>query len=190
VKRLQWLIAVPLAAACMPSGTSTVPRRTTPWSDPEHRLTVFFPGEPTPRAAQELNGMGTINYQVYAFDDAEHNASYRACAFHYPDAVPGLTSFDPAGELEHASGVQVARMGGDVRTVTHVLVDGLDGTEIVFGVRGDGGEAGVGVLRMLIGTSPPARFEAWCITTEENEASCTAFVQSLHPSPNGSVRPG
>src|SRR5688500_1779022 len=91
---------------CGSSTPTTLPPRTTPWIDPDRRFTVSFPGEPAPRPAQELNAMGAINFQVYAFDDGGRNASFRAYAFRYPDPVPGLTSFDPNGELEHASHVQ------------------------------------------------------------------------------------
>lgn len=124
--------------------------------------------------------MGAINFTVWAVDGSDGSA-YRAYAFLYPGEVPGLTHFDPEGELDHSVGVQIARMSGSIESDERVTVDGLPGREVVFRVTNEAGYPGRGILRMVLRLTPPTRHQAWCLGPVESFERCAAFVRSLRP---------
>ena len=165
--------------ACAGQVRVASPPTTRPWADPEGRFVVDLPGAPVPRRVQEITAVGTVNFTVYG-DTAEPYV-YRVTAFVYP--VGPTTAFDAAGELRHASGRGVARMGGVMESEAPVAVDGITGLETRFSLTSPDGERAVGVQRMFIG-SPPTRYHAFCIApAHADPAPCDAFVASLRPTP-------
>lgn len=171
------LVAAFTLAASGCGGPPAVSSPPKPWSDPDGRFTIDVTGTPVPRAVQEITFIGTVNFKVYAIDDEIH---YRVSAFAYPweKGQP----FDLRGELWHASGKAVARMGGKPDRDDDVTVDGIQGKDIHFSFTTPDGFAGHGVQRMLIREEPPARYHAFCIAPLDVDlAPCEAFLRSFHP---------
>ena len=167
-------LSITACASAPPRAASAPPKA---WTDPDGRFTVDLSGTPRPRDVQELTFIGTVSFKVYAVDT---DFSYRVSAFAYPWAQG--QPFDRAGELAHASGRAIARMGGKPDREQPVVVDGVDGKDIYFSFTTHDGIPGRGLQRMLISEAPPMRYHAFCIgPVDADLAPCEAFIRSFHP---------
>jgi hypothetical protein len=180
MQRLTSALAVLGLTACGLAEPTTSPRTAavSTWTDPNGLYSIDVTSPPVPRDVQELNGVGTINFKVYSIDDPPYSS--RVTAFAYPGSS---LAFDAEGELEHASGKAVARMGGQVTGREPVSLPGMIGLDLRFSVTSDDGGEGRGIARMLIAPAPnPKRYHAFCLAPKGADfAPCERFIQSLHP---------
>jgi hypothetical protein len=141
------------------------------WTSPDQLYSVDVIAGLTPRAAQEITGFGTVNFQVFAMEAGD--CSCRVAGFKYPTEVT-----DPAGELEHAAGVQIARMEGTATGAGELTgAHGELGADVEFTV---GNGIGRGLSRTLIAAAPSRRFNAFCIAPIKADfGACERFVKSL-----------